>query len=157
MKILDAKFWAKTKIMPNGCIEWQGALNPSGYGKVRRRKVKKDLLAHRYAYYLLHGYFPVNYGCHTCDNPKCCNPEHIFDGTNSENQKDAYRKGRSRICRLDPVGQMNGNAHLTDDCVKAIIKRLPNEYNTDIAKDYGVTHSMISLIRLNKSWTHIQR
>lgn len=157
MQILDELFWAKTKPGPNGCIEWQGTKNKTGYGKVRRRKIGKDLLAHRYAYYLLHGYFPQEYACHTCDNPSCCNPHHLFDGTNSENQKDCVKKGRSKIAQNQLPGENNNNAVLTDIDVLDIISRMKNETNIALGKEYNVHHATISCIRLNKTWTHLPR
>ena len=46
-------------------------------------------------WYLTHGYFPTDYLCHTCDNKRCVDPEHLFEGSNSDNQRDAVDKGRN--------------------------------------------------------------
>lgn len=80
-----------------GCWEWIGAIRGnSGYGAI---KVKgKTLSAHRYSYEMYVG--PITNGlfvCHKCDNKKCVNPDHLFLGTNSDNMKDAYKKGRLKI------------------------------------------------------------
>ena len=157
MLIQDSLFWASTKTMPNGCIEWQKGKNDAGYGKVRRRKIGKNLLAHRYAYYLLHGFFPKYYACHTCDNPACVNPYHLFDGTNSDNQKDAVKKGRSHAPQLAGlIGENNENSKLTEEKVREIKSLLSTETNIALGKLYGVHHSTISCIRLRKKWSHIK-
>lgn len=153
MKIIDEAFWKLTKLMPNGCIEWQGSVDRNGYGKVKRRKIHQgNIGVHRYGYYLLHGKFPKNLACHTCDNPICCNPHHIFDGTGSENSKDMTSKGRGALQRLDHKGAGNGNSKLTEEKVKQIRELLPTQNNKQIALLFGVHHSTISTIRLGKNW-----
>lgn len=112
MKIEDPKFWSKTQEQPSGCILWTGAIHHTGYGKVKRRKIQKNaLFAHRYAFYLKHGHFPVYNACHTCDTPNCVNTEHLFDGTHQDNSDDKYAKGRGRTS--DQRGEQNGNSKLT--------------------------------------------
>ena len=87
-------FWKRVKKGP-GCWEFQGA-KAEGYGRIRRNG--RLVGAHVVAWELANGR-PVPPGfkvCHTCDNPPCCRPSHLFLGTNSENMKDAVRKGRLR-------------------------------------------------------------
>ena len=85
----------KSKILINptsGCHEYQGGLN-KGYGVFSVNG--KTKLAHRVAYELFKGGIPLNlHVCHTCDNPKCCNPDHLFVGTAAENMSDKVKKGR---------------------------------------------------------------
>lgn len=94
------RFWEKVNktpgLGPNGdCWEWTAYLNKAGYGVFRI--CDSVQLAHRVAFVLLKGEAILGLqGCHRCDNPKCVNPEHIFPGTNSENQKDSALKGRHR-------------------------------------------------------------
>lgn len=79
---------------PETCIEWDGPFaNRYKYGIVSLDGHR--LLAHRLAYRLFHGKIPRGFCvCHSCDNPKCFNPKHLWVGTQKENMQDAHRKGR---------------------------------------------------------------
>jgi len=81
----------------NGCMEWQGTFNPNGYGKAQF-KVSDDYTyygAHRVAYYLEHGDFDRDLVvCHSCDNKRCVNPDHLWIGTQKDNLADMVAKGR---------------------------------------------------------------
>lgn len=85
---------ARIKEMPSGCWEWQNAKNNRGYGKATYNG--KLELAHRISY-RLHNHREIPKGmivCHTCDNPGCVNPLHLFLGTYSDNMQDCKNKGR---------------------------------------------------------------
>lgn len=86
-------FWETLNKMPNGCWEWPGRRYPKGYGKIERDG--KDVRAHRYAYVLAKGPIPAGAMIlHSCDNPPCCNPDHLRPGTAKENREDAISRGR---------------------------------------------------------------
>lgn len=86
-------------VQQDGCWIWSGSKTPEGYGKLSAgRRGNYPLFAHRVAYEVLVG--PIANGMkvlHTCDNPECCNPEHLFLGTMKDNTHDMMRKGRAKF------------------------------------------------------------
>jgi hypothetical protein len=92
-----ANFWAKVRIGEcDQCWEWTASTDPQGYGQFGI--IKKMFRSHRIAYLLGSGVQPTMLVCHTCDNPRCCNPAHLFEGTFADNSNDMVRKGRSVLC-----------------------------------------------------------
>lgn len=82
-----------------GCWEWQKKRDQRGYGRltIRINKKHKKAFVHRYAYELFVG--PIPDGliiCHHCDNPPCCNPDHLYAGTHADNTADKIARGRFR-------------------------------------------------------------
>lgn len=83
------------------CINWQGATNGKGYGITWFKKKKE--YAHRVAYIKIHGKIPKGMViCHSCDNPSCVNPKHLWLGTYSDNAKDMIAKSRQGAGVLKP-------------------------------------------------------
>ncbi len=84
-----------SKAVASGCIEWQGYRNEDGYGRRRFRGFKQ--LVHREVYRLIHNIPMIPFGLivyHSCDNPPCINPAHLFLGTHKDNCDDKCKKGR---------------------------------------------------------------
>jgi hypothetical protein len=100
---LEVRFWSKVKAdttSPNGCWLWTGGVDGWGYACIWHQG--KSRIASRVAWELRHANpFPEGMqACHTCDNPRCVRPDHIFPGTNMDNHLDALRKGR--LVQLPP-------------------------------------------------------
>jgi len=95
-----ADFASKIKIAPTGCWEWQKSKNIGGYGRVGRWSGGKcrTILVHRFIYKHCVEFVPDNlfvlHDCPAGDNPACCNPDHLWAGTKSDNAVDCIEKGR---------------------------------------------------------------
>ena len=89
-------FWQHVdRKSPKDCWEWTAFTDYDGYGQVRVNG--KTQRAHRIAYLISKGRFDSNLlVCHSCDNKKCCNPDHLFLGTHIHNVRDAMQKGKYR-------------------------------------------------------------
>lgn len=93
------KFMKNVKKIENGCWEWQGPVVSVGYGCFRIEN--KSVYAHRASWEIFKGEIPKGMLiCHTCDNPKCVNPEHLFIGNHKDNYEDMKKKGRHPTCKV---------------------------------------------------------
>lgn len=130
----------------NGCWEWNGSQDSHGYGKMNfqgrmRRTHVISFIIHR-------GSINEMLVLHSCDNRKCCNPEHLFLGTHADNCLDKVRKNRHARGRMLPT------AKLTDALVVEI--RKSKESALIMAKRYGVHLSVITHVKERRSWKHVQ-
>lgn len=148
---LSKRFWRHVAVKDaNECWEWQASRMNSGYGQFNLR-LGKVTTAHRVAWTLICGDIPNGlHVCHTCDNPLCCNPDHLYLGTPAENNADAGRKGHMA---RDVRGEKNPHSKLTTQDVLVI--RSSELSNPALASIYGVTSSMIGQIRRRTSWKHV--
>ena len=96
------KMFSKTRLCSNGCIDWNKTKDRQGYGRIQVKGVKHP--AHRIIWTLMNGKIPGDKCvCHSCDNPSCINPNHLWMGTKAANNVDKQLKGRATGGR--PPGQ----------------------------------------------------
>lgn len=146
----EDRFWEKvTRGLPGECWGWKASTHLFGYGKFYvgigsdGRKVMVD--AHRFSWELAHGRRVPRGKCvrHSCDNPPCCNPDHLLVGTLKDNSRDCSQRGRNR-------------KKLTDLDVAAIrTRRAAGELIVPLGKEYGITHAMVSHICTRRTWKHL--
>lgn len=129
---------------PTACWLWTGARDRDGYGVIDAPDYARQLRAHRVAYELAHGRIPAGKQVmHTCDNPTCCNPNHLRVGSADENNKDKAQKLRA-------------SAKLTADDVREIRRRLAAGHTlAEIAERFGVTGVNVWHIKHRHSWRHL--
>tara|TARA_R110000868_G_scaffold131618_1_gene341717 strand:+ start:205 stop:681 length:477 start_codon:yes stop_codon:yes gene_type:complete len=138
----------------NHCWIWNGAKDKNGYGITSQNK--KTLKVHRLMYEIYYAESLKELHClHTCDNPSCVNPLHLFAGTNLDNVRDKINKGR---CYTGyQKGENNGASKLKDNDVIEI-RKLYNtgKYTTTkLGEMYKIHRSTISYIVNNKTYTHL--
>lgn len=148
--LLD-RFFSRIIPEPNsGCWLYDGNWNNKGYGQLKDHG--ECVRTHRLSYELYKGPIPDGmHVCHTCDVPCCCNPDHLFLGSNKDNIHDSIKKGRHVV--PGNVGIRNGQAKLTEKEVIEIRKdERPNQL---IAESYNTSVSNIVLIKKRKRWRHV--
>jgi len=146
MKDYAQKLAENITLTSGGCHEWAGFREKNGYGRTRYQG--QNMLAHRFAWTVHHGPIPAGkLVCHKCDNPPCCNPDHLFLGSHKANTRDAMAKGRleANLSDLAVITRFRRHRKLTDAQVDEI--RASAEKLTVIAKRLGVTPACISQIR----------
>lgn len=153
------RFWSHVdKRGPDECWEWLRSTNKRGYGKVTIGG--KDYRAHRLAYEYAIGPIPTGlHVCHSCDNPPCCNPAHLWLGTDRDNVLDMWRKGRqsNNVHHMKPVhGEESPTAILRNEDV-ITIRRLASDGvpKSVIARMIGASRTQVGRIVRRESWKHI--
>jgi hypothetical protein len=152
---LDAKI---IRIPEVSCWLWGGATHQKGYGVFSFRKKIKS--AHRAMFERYNGKIKDNFlVCHTCDNPWCVNPEHLFQGTPNDNMQDKVKKGRqskgpehtktfinSTLFKKNaPRGERHGMSKLTDMQRVDILQLIKiGKTQKEIATQYNVSQPLIS-------------
>lgn len=130
------------------CWVWMFARTRKGYGRYFHNK-----RAHRGAWEAVNGPIPEGmFVCHKCDNPPCCNPEHLFLGNHEDNVQDKVSKGRQAFQR----GTLNGRSVLSEHDV-SIIKLLSGlgVRKHLLATLYDVSEGAVSDIRGQRCWAHV--
>lgn len=152
---IAAKLWARVRTgHPDECWPWMASVDRQGYGNMTLPGVcgarGRSETTHRLAWILTRGVIPPggHYGttcvCHSCDNPRCCNPWHLFLGSHADNMQDKARKGRGNRAKLTP------------DAVRSIREEhKAGERIVALAAKYHVTESAIVGAIKRVNWRHV--
>lgn len=150
----EVRLWSKVnKSSPDKCWEWIAAKTPGGYGKMMISE-RKMIVAHRGIWLSTYGELHPNLlVLHKCDNPSCCNPSHLFLGTDADNMRDKSAKGRDAYL----FGRSNGNGKLSDEQISKIRKLSSSGKSIAfLADEYNVhpSHIWSILIGRRRQTTH---
>lgn len=162
----EGRFWPKVEKTPT-CWLWTAGTDGWGYGVFR--VYARPMKAHRFAYELEVGPIPEGHiVCHACDVPACVRPDHLFLGTNADNNRDMREKGRQRHLagedhwtRKIPSRAARGDrmaaAKLTDDQVREMRARYAagGVSQQALAGAFGIHQTIVSRIVRRKAWRHI--
>ena len=140
------------KCTPNsasGCWEFMGARCHKGYGMMRTASLGGRVMrSHRVAFWLTTQTLP-KYVCHSCDNPSCCNPAHLFAGDAAINAADRESKGRG----VRPSGSAHHRAKITDDVARHIRAAAGRgELQRDISARLGISKTIVQCVCSGKTW-----
>jgi hypothetical protein len=169
------RFWSRVdQSNSNGCWPWTGPVNADGYGLTANAR------AHRAAWILTHGLISsAQHVLHRCDNPPCCNPDHLFLGDQLINNADRdskgrqckgeeraaiFKAGREAFKARDPEryrkiyienlrGENNPCAKLSPDEVR-FIKHCGGTQK-EVGAHFGISQTAVSKIRRGYRWNHI--
>lgn len=147
------RYWPKVQVnKPNECWPWIASTNQKGYGCFKWEGHQSN--AQRFAWILKHGTIPDGlHVLHSCDNPSCQNPKHLFLGNNDKNIQDKMNKGRHR----GPRGERSATAKLVAAQVIEIRRLWFEEHIPQriLAKQFGVHEGHISMIVIGRTWKHL--
>lgn len=150
-KSKEEKFWEKIEIKgPDDCWTWKNGKTSKGYGTTWYEG--KTWIASRLAWVLTNGCISNDlYILHKCDNPPCCNPNHLYEGTAANNMIDMKNKHRST------AGERHGRAKLTNKDVVEIRNLYVKRKVTldDSAKKFGIGITQVRRILKYERWGHI--
>lgn len=164
---IDIRFWSKVQKSKNKdvCWPWLAAKRYFGYGQFWYNN--RNLSAHRIAWELVFG--PVPNGllvCHACDNPPCCNPNHLFLGTRKDNSADMLAKGRQASGLRNgkytkpwatPRGERHPSSKLSITQVRAIrsLWLMGVRNCVLLGRVAGVSHTSIWQVLHKKTWVRV--
>lgn len=167
---LKRRLDARTDVFggPDACWEWQGstvlgfgndAKSQRGYGQMGGSigYARYNFLTHRLAMQISLKRLLSSEECvlHRCDNPACCNPNHLFLGDRADNCTDKVSKKRQRngIC----PGESHGNSKVTEDDVRKMRELYASKKatQTGLAAQFGLSQASVWAILHRKTWNHI--
>ena len=147
------RFLSRIEKVENGCWIFKGGSDKYG----RMRAGGRATLAHIISYKIHKGEIPaghvVMHNCPSGDNPRCVNPDHLGTGTQSDNMRDAVRKGRNN----PPVGVRNGVSKLSPDKVAYIRESIHSGTETlvSLTQKYGLTFQCVYKAALGETWASV--
>lgn len=150
------EFWEKVSRTDSGCWLWGGRIQWDGYGEVRLPGGRRQQ-AHRRAWALANGREPLRGMeiCHRCDVRACVNPEHLFEGTHSENIQDCVAKGR-HVTRFG-CGELSPRALLTEAQVLEIRALVRDPFITykELGEQYNLSAAAVFEVAKGVTWSHL--
>lgn len=161
-RIIPVIFWSKVAIgAEDDCWPWLGTLNKQKYGiySICRFKLngtrcgQLKLRTHTAAFELEHGKVEIGVDkiCHTCDNPSCCNPKHLYRGTPQTNMIDCVNRQRHPL--IGKIGEEHPRAKVTQEQVDTIRDLYASGYTLDeLSSEYGLAPSTLSVMIRGKTW-----
>jgi len=153
---LSDRFWPKVN-KTESCWIWTASATTSGYGLIGLASGKMKLATH-VSWFLRHGHWP-KFIRHSCDNPPCVNPDHLFEGNHKLNAQDreSKQRGRRPPDAFHARGESVNHAKLTADIVLQI-RSLHSSAGLSAAKlgaKFGVHENTVRDIINRKTWKHI--
>ena len=148
------KIFSRIEIkQPSECWPWKAACSSAGYGQIGFGR--KVYYIHRLAWQFANDSQIPNgmFVLHSCDNPTCCNPNHLHLGTHQQNMIEKVERGRS-----NPVyGEKSGASKLTEKEVLEIrnLYAIGNYSTRKLGEKYKVSHRNIVDVVNRKIWRHI--
>jgi len=153
----EERFWKRVNKngptmphMDSPCWVWTRRATRYGYGQVMWQG--KQSRVHRVAWELMRGEKPGPLLLHNCDNRRCVNPDHLREGTQKENCRDAIERGR-HTC-----GEKHGMSKLTNATARQALQWRSEGISTkEISIRLGVAVMTIRRVVSGRSWTHLSR
>jgi hypothetical protein len=135
------------------CWKWTGSVMKANWHGQWRNSAGQIEPTHRAAWRILKGEIPEGaFVLHRCDNPICVNPSHLFLGSQSDNLRDMWSKGRAKP--KTHSGEQHGMSKLTVEIVKEI--RASSESGVALAAKFGISPTTVCDIRKRRSWNQVQ-
>jgi len=159
---LNERLWSRVEVRgQDDCWPWLGCRTKFGHGQIQSETPGVLTYSHRAAFQSVNGAIPRGMSvCHRCDNPSCCNPAHLFLGTQADNNRDCFTKKRSvHFVARDsfPKGEKSHLAKVTDEQASEIVRRVQSgEPRAAVASAFSITVSAISKMIVGKSRKHLQ-